>query len=89
MILDVDALALGGAASVGEGPHVEADHYRVGGRGEHHVGLVDAAGLRVDDVDPDPLLRHLGELVLERLQRAGDIGLEDDVERLDLAFLGA
>ena len=69
------------------GPHVEADDDRVGGRGQHHVGLVDAAGLRVDDVDRDLLLRDLGDLVLERLQRAGDIGLEDDVELLDVALL--
>ena len=85
---DVDALALGGAAGVGQRPHVEADDDRVGGRGEHHVGLVDAAGLRVDDVDRDLLLRDLGDLVLERLQRAGDVGLEDDVELLDVALLG-
>ena len=86
---DVDALALGGAAGVGQRPHVEADDDRVGGRGEHHVGLVDATGLRVDDVDRDPFLRDFGDLVLERLQRTGDIGLEDDVEFLDVALLDA
>ena len=37
----------------------------------------------------DLLLRHLGDLVLQRLERAGDVGLEDDVELLDLALLGA
>ena len=86
---DVDALALAGAAGVGQRPHVEADDDRVGGRGQHHVGLVDATGLGVDDVDRDPLLRDFGDLVLERLQRAGDIGLEDDVELLDVALLDA
>src|SRR5262249_10772917 len=86
---DVDSLALGGAPRVGEGPHVEADDDRVGGRREHHVGLVDAAGLGMDDVDPDLLLRDLGDLVLKRLQRAGDVGLDDDVELLDVPFLGA
>src|SRR3954470_12129139 len=86
---DVDALALGGAFRVQERPHVEADDDRVGGRGQHYVGLVDAAGLRVDDVDRHPFLRHLRELVLQRLQRAGDVGLEDDVELLDVAGLGA
>src|SRR4051794_6627068 len=84
---DVDALALGGAAGVGQRTHVEADDDRFGGRSQHHVGLVDAAGLGVDDVDPDLLLRHLGDLVLERLQRTGDVGLEHDVELLDLALL--
>src|SRR3954452_22944486 len=86
---DVDALALGGAFRVQERPHVEADDDRVGGRGQHYVGLVDAAGLRVDDVDRHPFLRHLRELVLQRLQRTGDVGLEDDVELLDFALLGA
>src|SRR4051794_2547766 len=86
---DVDTLARGGAFGVQQRPHVEADDDRVGGRGEHHVGLVDATGLRVDDVDRDPFLRHLRKLVLERLQGAGDIGLEDDVELLDFALLGA
>ena len=31
---------------------------------------------------------NFGDLVLERLQGAGDVGLEDDVELLDLALLG-
>ena len=39
-----------------------------------------------DDVDRTSLLRDLGDLVLERLERAGDIRLEDDVELLDLAL---
>ena len=43
----------------------------------------------MDDVHRDPFLRHFRELVLERLQGAGDIGLEDDVELLDFALLGA
>ena len=86
---DVDALAVGGAAGVRQRPHVEADDDRFGGRGQHHVGLVDATGLRVDDVDRDAFLRDFRELVLERLQRAGDVGLEDDVELLDVAGLGA
>ena len=72
-----------------ERSHVEADDDRVGGRGEHHVGLVDAARLRVDDVDRDLFLRDFRDLVLERLQGAGDIGLEDDVELLDVALLDA
>ena len=41
----------------------------------------------MDDVDRDPFLRDFGDLVLERLQGAGDIGLEDDVELLDVALL--
>ena len=61
---------------------------RVGGGGEHHVGLVDAAGGGVDHVDRDLVLRQLRDLVLERLERARDVGLEHDVELVDLALLG-
>ena len=61
---------------------------RVGGRREHHVGLVDPAGGGVDHVDGDLVLRQLRDLVLERLERAGDVGLEQQVELLDLALLG-
>src|SRR4051812_15662748 len=85
---DVDALTPRRPFRVEQRPHVEADDDRVGGRGEHHVGLVDAARLRMDDVDRNPFLWHFRELVLERLQGAGDVGLEDDVELLDLALLG-
>ncbi len=58
------------------------------GRREHHVRLVDAADAAVDDVDRDLLLGQLGDLVLDRLQRAGDIGLDDQAELLDGALLG-
>ena len=79
---------LGGAAGVGERADVEADDHRVGGGGQHHVGLVDPARLGVDHVDRDLLLRQLRDLVLERLQGAGDVGLEHDVELLELALAG-
>ena len=42
----------------------------------------------MDHVDRDLLLRDLGDLVLERLERARDVRLEHDVELLELA-LGA
>ncbi len=85
---DLDALLLGRAASVGERADVEADDDRVGGGGEHHVGLVDAAGGAADHVDGDLVLRKLRDLVLERLERARDVGLEQDVELVELALLG-
>ena len=34
----------------------------------------------------DLVLRELRDLVLERLERAGDVGLEHDVELLELAL---
>src|SRR3712207_7568442 len=39
-----------------------------------------------DDVDRDLVLGKLGDLVLKRLERAGDVGLEQDVELVELAF---
>ena len=48
--------------------------------GQVDVGLGDAADVGADDVDRDLLLRQLGDLVLERLQRAGHVGLEQQVE---------
>ena len=84
---DLDSLALGGATGVGQRADVEADDDRVGGRGEHHVGLVDPAGGGADHVDDDLVLRELGDLVLKRLQRARDVGLDDDRELVELALL--
>ena len=85
---DLDPLALGRPAGIGQRPDVEADDDRVGGRREHHVGLGDPARRGVDHVDHDLLLRNLGDLVLKRLERARDVRLEHDVELLELA-LGA
>ena len=87
---DLDALAVGDAARASPtGRTLKPRIDRVGGRGEHHVGLVDAADAAVDDVDRDLVLRQLGDLVLERLERAGDVGLEHEVELLELALLDA
>ena len=43
VVADLDALALGDGARVAHRAHVEAEDDRVGGGGEHDVGLVDAA----------------------------------------------
>src|SRR5207248_2054898 len=58
------------------------DH-AVGCGREHHVGLVDAANAAVDYVDLDLLLGKLRDLVLDRLQRPGHVGLDDERELLD------
>ena len=49
----------------------------------------DRADRRVDDVDVDLGLVHLVERVLERLDRALDVGLDDEVEVLERAFADA
>jgi hypothetical protein len=86
---DLDALALGGLAGLADRPHVEADDDRLRRGGEHDVGLVDAADRVVQHVDLDLVLRELGDLVLERLGRAGDVGLEHEVELGELLLAGA
>ena len=85
---DLDALAVGDLAGVADGPHVEGEDHALGGGREHHVGLVDAADAAVDDVDLDLLLGELGDLVLDRLERPRDVGLDDQAELLDGALLG-
>ena len=74
-------------ARVADGAHVEADDDRLRGRRQHDVGLVDAADAGADDVDRDLVLGQLGDLVLERLGGAGDVGLDEQVELLELARL--
>ena len=49
----------------------------------------DGADGRVDDVDAHLGLVHLVERVLEGLDRALDVGLDDEVEVLELAFADA
>src|SRR4051794_18013102 len=85
---DLDALVLRDLARVADRAHVEADHHRVRGRREHHVGLADAADAVADHVDGDLLVGQPRDLVGERLERAGHVGLEHQVELL-LAALGA
>src|SRR5579862_3877936 len=77
---DLDPLALGNGARVADRAHVEGEDHRVGGRREHHVGLVDPADAAVDDVDGDLVLRELRDLVLDGLDRARDVALEHEVE---------
>src|SRR5205807_6488483 len=85
---DLHALAVGGLARVAHGANVEGEDDPIGGGREHHVGLVYAADAAVDYVDLDLLLGQLGDLVLDRLERAGDVGLDDQAELLHGALLG-
>src|SRR5918994_1835253 len=79
---DLDALAVRDLAGVADRADVEAEHDRVGGRREHDVGLRDAAHAGEDHLHLDLGLRELGDLVLERLERARHVGLEHQVEVL-------
>ena len=55
-----------------------ADDQRVGCGCEHDIRLVDPAGARVDDLDPDLLVGKLFERFLEGLRGAVHVGLDDD-----------
>jgi len=83
---DLHALALGGVASSADRSNVEAEHHAVRGRRQHHVGFVDPADAAVDDVDRHLPLGQPCDLVLDGLQRTRDVGLEHQVELLELAL---
>ena len=72
---------------LGARPDVEADHERVRGGREVDVVLGDPADAGVDHVDAHLGVLDLVELAHERLDRALDVALEDDVEVLHGAFL--
>src|SRR5215207_3961024 len=82
---DLDALAVGDDARLADRADVEAEHDGVGRRGQVDVGLGDPADAGAHDLHLHLGLRQLRDLVLERLERAGDVGLEHQVEVLDLA----
>src|SRR2546423_438911 len=86
---DLDALPLGHRARVADGANVEADDHGVGCGGQHHVGLGDTADAVADHVDRDLLLRQLRDLVGQRLERPGDVGLHHERQLLKVALLGA
>src|SRR6266542_3036085 len=89
---DVDVLLFGRVVGAGFGSHVEPDDHRrraglggVGRAGEQHVVVGDRADARADDADFDLLGREFGQRVLEHLDGALHVGLEDDQQLFDLA----
>src|SRR4051794_31218411 len=88
VVADLDALLLGHLRRLALRTDVEADDDRVGGGREVHVGLGDRTDTAVDDPQADLVADvDLGERVLERLDRAGHVALEDEVELLALPLL--
>src|ERR1039457_1702658 len=88
VVADVDALALSQFASPAGRPHVEADDDRIGGYRQVDVVLGDRAHAAADDPQHD-LLAHieLEQRVLQCLDRAGDVTLDDQEQFLPLARL--
>ena len=70
------------------GHDVEADDHRVLGRGQGqlHVALGDAADAGVQHADADFLVLELLQLLADRLDRAAEVGLEDDLQLGDLGL---
>src|SRR5215207_7569508 len=86
VIPDLHTLAVRGLLGPADRPDVEADHDRVRGGRQVDVVLGDAADAAVDDPQRDLLAfadLDLHQRVLERLDRAGAVALEDQVELLD------
>ena len=69
------------------GADVEPDDDRRRRLRQADVRLGDAADARRDDVDADVVGRQLGQRVRDRLDRALHVGLEHDLDLLDLARL--
>src|SRR6478672_6368198 len=86
VVADLDALALGVVGVLALGPDVVADDDRVGGHREVDVVHRDGTDTAVDDAQVDLVADvDLEQRVLERLDRARHVTLEDEVEGLDLA----
>src|SRR5262245_27249211 len=84
VVADLDAAALGELPRAAVGDRVEAHDDRFGGLREAHVRLVDAAEAAVHEVHAHFGRRDLLEALLERLERAHRVGLQDDLDLLDV-----
>ncbi len=84
--LDLHALLLRGVASLALRTDAEADDDGIRRGGKRDVGLGDGADGGVDDVDTDLGLVHLADGVGKRLDGALGVGLDDQVELLELVL---
>src|SRR5262245_25839716 len=78
--LDLDAAALGHLAHARVGAGVEGQDPGAGGDGQVHVALGHRAHAGVQQVDLHLLVREEPDLVLEHLDRALLVGLDDQVD---------
>ena len=74
-------------AGVSFGTDVEPDDDGVGSGSQQHVALVDGADGAAQHADADLVVGKLLHHVGQHFGRSADVGLQDDVELLDLAFL--
>src|SRR6202023_4352835 len=88
VVADVDALALRELARPAGRPDVEADDHRFRGDGQVHVVLGDRADAAADHAQGDFLADiQLEQRVLQGLDRAGHVALDDEQQFLALAGL--
>src|ERR1700677_1846455 len=88
VVADVPALALSQLAGPAGRPDVEADDHRVRGDGQVHVVLGDRADAAADHAQADFLADiELKQRVLQGLDRAGHVALDDEQQFLALAGL--
>ena len=81
---DLDLLLVGQRDGPVLGGDAEADDDRLRGVGQEDVALGDPADALEEDADRDLGVLELLELLDQGLERALDVGLEDQVEALDL-----
>ena len=84
---DVDFFLLGHGLRRALRPDVEADDDRVRRRRQQHVGFGDRADARVQHANLDLVVRQFLKRVGQHFGRAADVGLQNDVQLLGLAFL--
>ena len=84
---DLHLFLLGQFLDLGIGPDVEPDDDGLGGRGQHDIGLGNRPGGRMEDADLDLRSTQFIQGLGNGLDGTLDIGLEYEVEFLDLAFL--
>ncbi len=82
---DIHLLGLGHLASRTGRTNVEAHDDGIGSGSEHDVGVADGTYGTMDDVDLDILGGELDERVLDSLDGTVHIGLDDDVEFLEVS----
>ena len=85
VMADFNAFLIGKRHRALSGLGVEAYDNRLGCEAEHDIALRNRAACNVDDVDPGLLGVQAVERALDRFDGALHIGLDDEVERLDLA----
>ena len=82
---DIHLLGLGHLTGSTGRTNVKADDDRIRSRSQHHIAVTDSTHSTVDDVHLDIFRREFQERVLDSLYRTVHIGLDDDIQLLEIA----